>query len=60
MMKELQEASEDRDTKHLDSCDQELLKSWVLRSKTATPVGRFYKTGWRKKHLSQLSEVQNQ
>ena len=53
MIKESREALEE----HLERCNKELLKSCFFRSKTTTPVSRFYKMGWRTEHFSQIKEL---
>ena len=53
MIKESREALEE----YLERCDKELLKSCFFCSKTTTHVSRFYKTGWRTKHFSQIKEL---
>ena len=38
--------------------DRELLKFQFLRSRTTTPLGRFYKVGWRNEHQDQVRELE--
>ena len=52
MIKESRKALEE----HLERCDKELLKSCFFRSKTTTPVSRFYKTP-QCEALSQIKEL---